>query len=109
MPGIRINDGAAENVIFNNIIYAGDPNRPPIVDDVGTSHVDADSNLLFHQTVPTGVFVNFAANNFRLISGSSAIDAGKTEYRTLMAPNVDIEKTTRPQAGGVDLGAYEYK
>lgn len=49
-------------------------------------------------------FVNPAAGNYQLLSGSPAIDSGTTGPNV---PNVDIEGNTRPQGSGVDMGAYE--
>ena len=49
-------------------------------------------------------FVNAAGGNFHLMVGSDPIDAGEDVGIT-----VDIEGTARPQGGGFDIGAYEFK
>ncbi|MBI4556253.1 MAG: right-handed parallel beta-helix repeat-containing protein, partial [Candidatus Hydrogenedentes bacterium] len=49
-------------------------------------------------------FVDESNGDFRLLPGSSAIDAGTSEG----APETDIRGVTRPQGAGVDIGAYEY-
>jgi hypothetical protein len=41
---------------------------------------------------------------FRAIAGSPAIDNGSSNQ----APSVDIAGVSRPQGGGIDMGAYEY-
>jgi hypothetical protein len=50
------------------------------------------------------LFVDPAANNYHLKSGSVAIDAGDATH----APAVDIFQHARPSGAGVDIGAYEY-
>lgn len=49
-------------------------------------------------------FVNAAAADFHLQSGSAAIDSGQT----IGALTVDKDKVTRPQGAGYDMGAYEF-
>jgi len=49
-------------------------------------------------------FVNPWAGDFRLHSGSPGIDAGTSSG----APVTDILGRSRPQGGGVDMGAYEH-
>jgi hypothetical protein len=49
------------------------------------------------------LFVNAAAGDFRLLSGSAAIDAGTSSG----APVTDINGDTRPAGNGIDIGAYE--
>lgn len=49
-------------------------------------------------------FVNPAANNFHLASGSPAIDSGSSLY----APVDDMDGVSRPQVAGYDIGAYEF-
>jgi hypothetical protein len=49
-------------------------------------------------------FVNAAANDYRLLGNSPAVNAGAT----LTGFNYDIAGTTRPQGAAWDMGAYEY-
>jgi parallel beta-helix repeat protein len=49
-------------------------------------------------------FVDAASNNFRLLSSSTAIDAGIT----LSAVPVDFSLGRRPQGSAYDIGAYEF-
>ncbi|RLG23586.1 hypothetical protein DRN85_09115, partial [Methanosarcinales archaeon] len=50
------------------------------------------------------LFVDWANYNLRPVAGSPAIDAGTP----LLAPNIDIDGTSRPQGVEYDIGAYEY-
>lgn len=50
------------------------------------------------------LFVNASAHDYRLSSGSPAIDSGSASG----APSDDIADLTRPQGSGVDRGAYEF-
>jgi parallel beta-helix repeat protein len=52
---------------------------------------------------PATVFTNAAANDYRLKTGSPAVDTGTANQ----APAVDIVGTSRPQGAGTDVGAYE--
>jgi hypothetical protein len=49
------------------------------------------------------LFVSPATGDFRLSSGSPAIDVGTTRG----APDHDLDGYLRPQGAGVDIGAYE--
>jgi hypothetical protein len=101
--------------IRNNIIYSdGLSVYVGAEDGASMSQQVTLSNNLYHNfgaapvqdTVPrTGnpLFVNAAAGNFRLQNGSPAANNG-------IATNVvtiDHDGVSRPQGGGVDLGAYE--
>ena len=108
IAGIRITDGAADNVIFNNIIVVSI--KPPIVDEVGESHIDNDSNLTIRSaSIPENFFVDPATHNYHLTGKSSAIDIGKTAFKKMDAPSIDFEGARRPQGKGIDLGAFELK
>lgn len=54
---------------------------------------------------PTELFVNPAANNYHLKSGSPAIDRGTSRN----APIVDLDGNARPSGAGYDIGAYEFQ
>ncbi len=49
------------------------------------------------------LFVNSAANDYHLVNGSPAVDAG-----TLVMVASDIEGSARPKGAGDDIGAYEF-
>ena len=107
IAGIRITDGAADNVIFNNIIFVSI--KPPIADEVGKSYIDKNSNLTIRSaSIPANFFVDPATHNYHLTGKSSAIDIGKTVFKKMDAPSIDFEGAKRPQGKGIDLGAYEF-
>lgn len=58
-------------------------------------------------TTPASLFVNTAANNYRLKAGAPGIDTGLGSMNDIAAPATDILGNTRPQGSAHDLGAYE--
>lgn len=102
IAGIRITDGAINNVIFNNLIVSS----IPIADEVGNNNIDTTSNITRSST--TGLFVNPSAGDYHLSSNSPAIDAGRTSYSNRNAPSSDFEGTSRPQGSGYDVGYDEF-
>lgn len=62
------------------------------------------SNLAVNSTNYASYFVDAANLDFRLVSGSPAIDAGTSTA----APSIDLMGDPRPQGSGYDVGAYEY-
>lgn len=101
IAGIRINLGAMNNVIFNNLIVSD----IPIADEVGGNYIDVVSNLTVSSSA--GLFVDAAAGDYHLASGSAAIDAGVMAFEGIDAPSDDRDGTARPQGEGLDVGAYE--
>ena len=91
---IYVGSGSTGAIIRNNICYTGTTYQN---DGVSTTQ---DHNLF--GTNP--LFVNAAANDFHLQSGSPAIDAGTS----IGAPTTDFDGNTRPQGSGYDIGPYEY-
>ena len=86
--------GTPDAFVHNNIIF----NNTVNFTDEGT-RTDANDNLF---TNPS--FANPNAGDFRLLQGSSAIDAG------VALPDVkqDLEGNPRPIGTGWDIGAYEF-
>ncbi|HJZ93069.1 MAG TPA: choice-of-anchor Q domain-containing protein, partial [Gemmataceae bacterium] len=56
---------------------------------------------------PTAVFVNPAANDYRLKAGSPAINVGVAIFNGKAAPGKDILGNNRPIGGAFDIGAVE--
>lgn len=110
--------GSATDVkIANNIIYSAPGGKCNATPTAGT-FVTYDYNIYFNGTVAVkgandkvldpkfinpGIDGNIA--NFNVQAGSPAIDAGTKIIYSLS----DIKGITRPQGGGIDCGAYEYK
>ena len=87
---IYVGSGSTGAIIRNNICYTGTAYQN---NGVSTTQ---DHNLF--GTNP--LFVNAAANDFQLQSGSPAIDAGTS----LGAPTTDMDGVSRPQGGAVISG-----
>ncbi len=62
------------------------------------------SNKEWHSFVGDPQLTNQLGNDFHLMPGSLAINAGTPEG----APSTDFEGNPRPQGAGYDIGAYEY-
>ncbi len=101
IAGIRMNDGATGNIIFNNLIVSG----CTICDEVGGNFIDALSN--YQAASVTGLFEDWAAGNYQLAAGSPALNVGVASYQSVAAPGVDFDGGTRPVGGSYDAGAYE--
>jgi hypothetical protein len=94
VSGITVNAGALNIEIVNNIAFEN------AASDFVPNENTIQSNNLF------GVdpkFVNAAGGDFRLLSGSPAINAGAWLSEVPFA----FDGTPRPQGGAYDIGAYE--
>jgi len=98
--GIAVGVGsvATNTVAKNNISLS---NGAASIRDTGTNTV-LSNNLI---TDPN--FVNAAARDFRLQSGSAAIDKGAN--LSSIGVTFDLLGNIRPQGSGFDIGAYEYR
>jgi hypothetical protein len=107
-------------LVANNIVMDNTYGIAENGSNVGTHNVYLN-NLLYRNVhnfmMETGVpeatlfappqLVNFqldGGGNYHLTSSSPAIDAGVPQG----APSVDMNGIPRPQAGGIDIGPYEY-
>jgi hypothetical protein len=134
---LNIQDGSTSTIIFNNILLNHHASRgsidlcpsctPGTVSDFNivmdrftldggspvtltqwrtATGLDAHSRALPpSQWAP--LFVNLAANDYRLGSSSIAADFGIASLAGIAAPPVDRAGTARPSGAGFDAGAYE--
>ena len=99
-------NGAFTNCLFYN---SGNPISGGAAPTV--SYCGFDTNLSGTWTDPSNIFTidassfkDAAGDDYQLVAGSTAIDAGTT-----IAPcNPDLEGTVRPQGTAYDMGAYEF-
>ena len=101
LAGMTPDATAVNCVVWGNSPDEVDPASTPVItySDVaggyaGDGNMDVDPQ-----------FVDAAAGDLRLAGGSPCIDEGTTEG----APETDLVGVTRPQGGGVDMGAYEWE
>ena len=94
--GIYIYPGAQNATIKNNIAYA---NSTAQILNQGTN------TFMSNNLATDPRFISPSSANFRLQSGSPAIDAGANLSPVVTA---DIDDTPRPKGAGFDIGAYEY-
>lgn len=127
---IKLTEDGGGHVIFNNILLNESTNGSIVVGNTQfTSNYNILANkfstnseistLTFTEWQAQGydansktasgaeVFVNAAANNYRLKDGGVAIDAGGSSLSNVSAPSTDLEGTNRPQGVNFDAGAYE--
>jgi parallel beta-helix repeat protein len=127
--GIALQNMGSGNQIYNNILLNANTSHGSINADSPSGFV-SDYNIVVNifstdyndnitlsqwrtqtsqdqhsiQATAASLFVNAAANNYALISGAPAIDAGTSTD----APSHDAIGTARPQGAGIDIGAYEF-
>jgi parallel beta-helix repeat protein len=109
-----INGGGANNKIYNNTIYNAQGNG---LHKLGGSGFQIKNNIVYaagvdiiggnsaNNLTSNPRFVDAANGDFRLQSGSPAIDAGQT----LSDIQDDFAGLPRPQGAGYDIGAYEFR
>jgi len=91
---LHVGSDSTGAIIRNNIVYTG---SGFLDEGVGSTK---DHNLVGINPL----FVNAAANDFHLQSGSPTINAGTS----IGAPTTDFDGNTRPQGSGYDIGPHEY-
>lgn len=130
--GIHLKDGCNENTqIYNNVIINQHSFRGCITVE-NTNNFTSDYNIVndkmstsgdgsrislaawqalgFGQNTQladnlTAIFVDAANNDFHLLNGSQAIDAGTNLVSSIVG--IDLERNARPTGVGYDIGAYE--
>jgi hypothetical protein len=98
LHGIDIGAGATNTDLKNNIVYNQGGNA---LLDNGTGTINTTN--MFAGTNPQ--FVNAAAEDFHLTSGSPAKDAGTSLSGTF---TTDYDGIARPQGSAWDIGAFEF-
>ncbi len=93
-----IDSSAQDTVVRSNLASAPQTSNRQLIVGSGSGLV-ADHNLL---TSAPG-FVNAAGGDFRLLSGSAAVDAGTPVPGVF----VDWDGARRPSGNGYDIGAFE--
>jgi parallel beta-helix repeat protein len=128
---INIADGSTGNTLLNNILFNAHPFRGVItVESDSLVGLVSDYNVVMDRfsadgggtrltlaqwraatgqdahsiiAAPADLFVDPAASDYRLKSGSPAIDRGTASQ----APSHDLAGIARPSGAAVDIGAYE--
>ena len=107
--GIHVGSNGATNcIVRNNLIYQPGAS-PQSLSNTGTGTI-LDHNLCDRADAGCGVvgdprFVDPAARNFHLLSGSPAINVG-ANLATIVIN--DFDGISRPQGAVYDIGAYEF-
>ncbi len=95
--GIDIDASSTGGVVRNNI---STNNRSAGINNL------ASGTIISNNMTSDPQFANPTGNDFRLQSGSGAIDIGLD--LSSIGISVDITGVTRPQGSGFDIGAYEF-
>ena len=100
IAGIRLTDGAADNIVFNNLLIG----PQPLVDEVGDNKIDKASNVCLHSSA--GIFVNPALGDYHPLATSPAAGKGLAKYFQQSAPRLDHDGRWRTTLTGLNVGAY---
>ena len=100
IAGIRLTDGAADNIIFNNLVIS----QNPLMDEAGGNKIDKVSNVCLFSSA--GVFIDLAHTNFHTLATSPAKGLGLGRYFQQGAPLTDRDGHRRNISAGFDVGAY---
>jgi len=115
-PGIRVhapNTTVANNTVYNNRgagIYVSSYSNSSVKNNISYSNGGAailnevTGTILSNNLSIDPKFVDPASGNFKLQTGSSAIDAGSTVSNVTK----DFDGFARPQGAACDIGAHEY-
>jgi hypothetical protein len=115
VEGIGIGQTCTNCKVYNNTTYNNPGNN--IKSGDGGSGIEIRNNIAYPKGISLGSgsvstnnlttnpnFANAAANDFRLLSSSPAIDAGMT----ISTVAVDFFRNSRPQGATHDIGAHEF-
>lgn len=112
--GINLNAALVASTFTNCLFYNCNTSPikftgsfPPVVTYTGFDtdvSVPAFATTGCINTITAESFVDAANNNYHLVAGSKAVDAGYT----VVACSPDIDNVARPQGAAYDMGAYEY-
>jgi len=97
---VKFTNDEGGHVLYNNIVIDHDDNSFNI-----TGGISFESNNLF-STSETATFTDAANEDFRLKSGSSAVNGGVASFQGKSAPSSDISSASRQ--GAPDNGAFEF-
>lgn len=131
---VNIMDGSTGNSVYNNILINLHPTRGSIsISANSLSGFTSNNNILINRMSNDGgnsvitlaawqatgkdansllapaqasIFVNPAAFDYHLLSGSQAINAGSSSVSASVTNDLDLN--TRPQGGSFDIGCYEF-
>jgi MYXO-CTERM domain-containing protein len=111
---LQVADGANNNVVFNNILYAQGAGLEiqtvtGLVHDYNFISSYSGGAASAHEAMPAAatLFADVAGRMLALAAASAALDTGIASLGGKNAPAVDIEGKPRPQGAGIDRGCYE--
>lgn len=128
---IKLSEDGGGHTIFNNILFSSSSSLGAVCVSnasfasdynavTGRFSIDNESSTidlsqwqsLGHGTgsftsTPGSLFMNVSGNDYSLMGGVPAIDAGVSSFQSISAPTSDISNQIRPQGAGYDLGAFE--
>ena len=128
---VKFSEDGGGHVFFNNILFSGSGSLGAIC--VGNTSFFSDRNAVTGRfsvnnessvidlsqwqslghgnnsftSTPGSLFTSVTTNDYSLLEGVPAIDAGVGTYQGTLAPTQDIVGTPRPQRAAIDMGAYE--
>src|SRR6185295_17138816 len=111
---LQVADGANNNVVFNNILYAGAigleiQTVTGLVHDYNFISSYTGGAAAAHESAPdpATLFADVLARKLALSAASLALDSGIASLGQKQAPATDIEGKPRPQGKDYDRGCYE--
>ena len=93
--------GAPGNLIYNNLVVGGPSNWLRLRGDTDWKN----TNNLYIPLIADAKFVNPSLDDYRLLSGSPAVNTGRDV--SAFGVTFDLDNAGRPAGAAWDLGAYE--